>query len=82
MTDKNIDERVEELERDVRAIREEVNSIGSIFSVHEVQCSERWRAQSNKQEEINLKLARIEKILIGSAGSIILFLAGIILKIV
>lgn len=44
------------------------------LSAHELVCAERYAG-------INARLKRLEKILIGSAGAIIVFLAGIAFKV-
>ena len=45
---------------------------------HEIQCEERWKTTFNRLEDIDANLRRIEgKIMLG-AGSLILFLAGVI----
>jgi hypothetical protein len=45
---------------------------------HEIQCEERWKTTFNRLEDIDSNLRRIEgKIMLG-AGSLILFLAGVI----
>ncbi len=43
------------------------------FSVHEGICAERWK-------ETIVRIKRLETILIGTAGAIILLLLGVILK--
>jgi len=45
---------------------------------HEVQCEERWKTTFNRLVEIEESIARIESKLIVAAGSLIVFLAGVI----
>lgn len=50
-----------------------VTSVETKLSVHEAVCAERYAG-------INARLKRLEKILIGTAGAIILLLLGLVLK--
>lgn len=51
-----------------------VNSVETKLSVHEAVCAERYAG-------INARLKRLETILIGSAGAIILLLIGLVVKV-
>ena len=51
-----------------------VSEVESKLSVHEAVCGERYAG-------INARLKRLEKILIGTAGAIILLLLGLVLKV-
>lgn len=44
------------------------------FSIHEQVCAERWK-------ETILRIKRLETVLVGSAGAIILLLLGIVFKV-
>jgi hypothetical protein len=44
------------------------------FSIHEEVCAERWK-------ETIIRIKRLESVLLGSAGAIILLLLGIVLKV-
>lgn len=48
------------------------------MSTHEMQCEERWKTTFNRLEEIEETLGRMESRLLVGAGSMILFLAGVI----
>lgn len=45
---------------------------------HEIQCEERWKTTFNRLEDIDSNLRRIESKIMVGAGSLILFLAGVI----
>ena len=45
---------------------------------HEIQCEERWKTTFNRLEDIDANLQRIESKIMVGAGSLILFLAGVI----
>lgn len=51
-----------------------INDVEVRLSTHEAVCAERWT-------ETILRIKRIEHILIGAAGAIILLLMGIVLKV-
>tara|TARA_Y100000592_G_scaffold44307_1_gene70334 strand:+ start:252 stop:419 length:168 start_codon:yes stop_codon:yes gene_type:complete len=50
-----------------------VTSVKSQLDTHEAVCAERWK-------ETILRIKRIEHIMIGTAGTIILLLVGLIVK--
>ena len=50
-----------------------VTSVNSQIDTHEAVCAERWK-------ETILRIKRIEHIMIGTAGTIILLLVGLIVK--
>lgn len=50
------------------------NELESRLNTHEAVCAERWK-------ETILRIKRIEHIMIGSAGAIILLLVGLVTKI-
>ena len=49
---------------------------------HEAICAERWKTAFNTFDDIEGSIKRIEQILIGGAGAIILFMAGLIVTLV
>ena len=49
---------------------------------HEAICAERWKTAFNTFDDIESSIRRIEQILIGGAGAIILFMAGLIVTLV
>lgn len=50
-----------------------MDDLAKNFSIHEAVCAERWK-------ETIVRIKRLETILIGTAGAIILLLLGVILK--
>ena len=49
---------------------------------HEAICAERWKTAFNTFEDIENSIKRIEQILIGGSGAVILFMAGLIVTLV
>lgn len=47
---------------------------------HEAQCEERWKTTFNRLQDIEDHLKRIETRIMLGAGSLIVFLAGVIVK--
>lgn len=64
-------DRVNNLDHRVREIEVEM-------AQHEAQCEERWKTTFNRLEDIDSNLRRIESKIMVGAGSLILFLAGVI----
>lgn len=64
-------ERVDNLDIRVREIEVEM-------AQHEAQCEERWKTTFNRLMDIEDSIKRMENRLIMGAGSMILFLAGVI----
>ena len=64
-------ERVNNLDNRVREIEVEM-------AQHEAQCEERWKTTFNRLEDIDTSLRRMESKIMLGAGSLILFLAGVI----
>ena len=52
----------------------DLQELDKTFSIHEQVCAERWT-------ETIIRIKRLESVLIGSAGAIILLLVGIVLKV-
>ena len=61
-------------------IEDRVVAIEKEMSTHEMQCEERWKTTFNRLEEIEETLSRMESRLLVGAGSMILFLAGVIVS--
>ena len=55
-----------------------VRDIEIELSQHEAQCEERWKTTFNRLMDIEEGIKRMESRLIMGAGSMILFLAGVI----
>ena len=64
METRNDHDRIIEIEKEMHA--------------HEIQCEERWKTTFNRLEDIDANLHRIESKIMVGAGSLILFLAGVI----
>tara|TARA_R110000868_G_scaffold356758_1_gene618196 strand:- start:707 stop:874 length:168 start_codon:yes stop_codon:yes gene_type:complete len=52
----------------------DLNELDKAFSIHEQVCAERWK-------ETILRIKRLETVLVGSAGAILLLLLGLVLKV-
>ena len=59
-------------------LEERVRNIEIEMSTHESQCEERWKTTFNRLMDIEDSLKRIENRIMVSAGSLIVFLAGVI----
>tara|TARA_E500000178_G_C17007817_1_gene749055 strand:- start:791 stop:997 length:207 start_codon:yes stop_codon:yes gene_type:complete len=57
-----------------------VREIEIEMSQHEAQCEERWKTTFNRLMDIEDSIKRMESRLIMGAGSMILFLAGVIVS--
>lgn len=64
METRNDHDRIVEIEKEMHA--------------HEIQCEERWKTTFNRLEDIDTNLHRIESKIMVGAGTLILFLAGVI----
>lgn len=61
---------------------EDAKQVKMDLEKHEAICAERWKTAFNTFEDIEGSIRRIEQILIGGAGAIILFMAGLIVTLV
>ena len=59
-------------------IEHRVREIEIEMSQHEAQCEERWKTTFNRLMDIEEGIKRMENRLLMGAGSMILFLAGVI----
>lgn len=57
---------------------DKINNIEKEFSVHEAQCEERWKTTFTRLEGIEHTLQRMDSRMLSMGGTIILFLAGVI----
>ena len=55
-----------------------VDAIEREFAMHEVQCEERWKTTFARLEGIDTTLQRMDNRMLSMGGTIILFLAGVI----
>ena len=61
-------------------IEHRVREIEIEMSQHEAQCEERWKTTFNRLMDIEEGIKRMENRLLMGAGSMILFLAGVIVS--
>ena len=61
-------------------IEDRVREIEIEMSQHEAQCEERWKTTFNRLMDIEESIKRMESRLIMGAGSMILFLTGVIVS--
>jgi len=59
----------------------DADKVAADLAKHEAVCAERWKTAFNRFDDIDNNVKRIEAILIGSAGSIIVGGAGILVTI-
>ena len=59
-------------------LNDRVREIEVEMGQHETQCEERWKTTFNRLMEIEDSIKRMESRLLVGAGSMILFLAGVI----
>ena len=59
-------------------LNERVRDIEIEMAQHDAQCEERWKTTFNRLMDIEDGIKRMENRLIVGAGSVILFLAGVI----
>jgi hypothetical protein len=55
-----------------------INELEKSLYAHEVQCEERWKTCFQRLEEVETSLNRIESRMLAIGGTLILFLAGVI----
>mgnify|MGYP000026389883 CR=1 FL=1 len=56
----------------------QVDKLEMEHRMHEVQCEERWRTTFTRLESIDAQLSRMDSRMLSMGGTIILFLAGVI----
>jgi hypothetical protein len=57
---------------------ERITEIEKKMLAHEVQCEERWKTCFQRLEDVENALNRIETRMLGIGGTVIVFLAGVI----
>jgi|TARA_B100001094_G_scaffold162911_1_gene157683 hypothetical protein len=57
----------------------DLNELYTRFSTHEAQCEERWKTIFGRLEGIEAKMDRLQFLLLGATGTVIIFLGSIIL---
>ena len=61
-------------------VEERVRELEIEMAQHDAQCTERWKTTFNRLQDIEDHLKRVESRLMLGAGSLIIFLAGVIVK--
>ena len=56
----------------IEGIEMEVNEVAAELAKHEAVCAERWKTAFNKFSDVEKQINRIESIMIGVAGTLIL----------
>lgn len=64
--------------RDRRESDRKLYALEKELVAHEVQCEERWKTTFNRLDDIETGVNRIESRIMVAGGSIIVFLAGVI----
>jgi len=57
--------------QDIREYNMELNEVAANLDKHEAVCAERWKTAFNKFEDVETQINRIETIMIGVAGTLI-----------
>ena len=57
---------------------DEAKQVKMDLEKHEAICDERWKTAFNRFDDFDNSIKRIEQILIGGSGAVILFMAGLI----
>ena len=57
---------------------DEAKQVKMDLEKHEAICAERWKTAFNRFDDFDNSIKRIEQILIGGSGAVILFMAGLI----
>lgn len=71
----------ENIERFLRT-SDQVDELEKKQAMHEVQCEERWKTCFQRLEDVEKGLLRIESRMMGIGGTVILFLAGVLVTLV
>ena len=61
---------------------DQVDELEKRQGMHEVQCEERWKTCFQRLEDVERGLMRIESRMMGIGGTVILFLAGVLVTLV
>jgi len=60
----------------------QVDKLELELATHEVQCEERWKTCFQRLEDVEKGLMRIESRMMGIGGTVILFLAGVLVTLI
>ena len=58
--------------KNIREFNMELNEVAADLAKHEAVCAERWKTAFNKFSDVEKQINRIESIMIGVAGTLIL----------
>ena len=58
--------------KNIREFNMELNEVAADLAKHEAVCAERWKTAFNKFSDVERQINRIESIMIGVAGTLIL----------
>lgn len=61
---------------------QKVDTMEREFATHEVQCEERWKTCFQRLEDVEKGLMRIESRMMGIGGTVLLFLAGVLVTLI
>jgi len=61
---------------------EKVADLEKGLFAHEVQCEERWKTCFQRLEDVETSLNRIETRMVSIGGTVIMFLAGVIITLI
>ena len=59
-----------------------INEIEKNMLAHEVQCDERWKTCFQRLEDLETRLNRVESRMLSMGGTVILFLAGVLVTLI
>ena len=60
----------------------QVDKLEIELATHEVQCEERWKTCFQRLEDVEKGLMRIESRMVAMGGTVILFLAGVLVTLI
>ena len=60
----------------------QVDKLEIELATHEVQCEERWKTCFQRLEDVERGLMRIESRMVAMGGTVILFLAGVLVTLI
>ena len=61
---------------------DQVDELEKKQAMHEVQCEERWKTCFQRLEDVETSLNRIETRMVSIGGTVIMFLAGVIITLI
>ena len=72
-------------ENDLHQFREVLPKVSQLEmeqATHEIQCEERWKTCFQRLEDVETSLNRIETRMVSIGGTVIMFLAGVIITLI